>query len=78
MAHLSEETVKHLYDTFGDLKVLDDIIRHRAADDPPVPILAYPRFEHSVDDYERFTGQQLDHFVDGAVKYFVSLGLKPV
>jgi hypothetical protein len=78
MAHLSQEHVQHLYETFGDLKVLDDIIRHRAADNPPVPILGYPRFEHSVEDYERFTGKQLDRFIDGAVKTFISSGFKPV
>lgn len=78
MAHLSQEHVQHLYDTYGDLKVLDDIIRHRAADEPPVPILGYPRYEHSVDDYELFTGIQLDHFVDAAVKYLISQGFWPV
>ncbi|KAL9611869.1 MAG: hypothetical protein Q9167_003523 [Letrouitia subvulpina] len=74
MAHLSNEHVQHLYDTFGELRVLDDIIRHRAADEPPVPILGYPRYEHIVDDYELFTGKQLDHLIDGAVKYFISSG----
>ena len=78
MAHLSQEHVQHLYDTFGELKVLDDIIRHRAADDPPVPILGYPRSEHSVDVYEVFTGKQLDRFVDNAVKHFISSGFEPV
>lgn len=78
MSHLSQEHVQHLYDTFGELKVLDDVIRHRAADDPPVPILGYPRSEYSVDDYELFTGKQLDQFIDTAVKYFISLGFKPV
>lgn len=78
MAHLSQEHVQHLYETFGELKVLDDIIRHRAADDPPVPILGYPRYEHSVDDYELFTSKQLDYFVDAAVKHFISNGFWPV
>lgn len=78
MAHLSHERVLQLYQEFGELKVLDDIIRHRAADDPPVPILGYPRFKHSVDDYELFTGRQLDCFVDAAVKYFIKSGFEPV
>ena len=38
MSHLSPEHVQHLYDTFGELKVLDDIVRHRVA---PVPVLGY-------------------------------------
>lgn len=50
MSHLSRERVERLYQEFGELKVLDDIIRHRAADDPQLPILGYPRLEHSVDD----------------------------
>ncbi len=78
MSHLSQEYVQHLYDTFGELKVLDDVVRHRAADNPQVPILGYPRSEHSVDDYERFTGRQLDQFIDTAVKNFISSGLTPV
>ncbi|KAI1081037.1 hypothetical protein F5B20DRAFT_88812 [Whalleya microplaca] len=77
MAHLTQEHVQHLYDTFGEINVLDDIIRCRAADDPPVPILAYPRTYDSVDDYEFFTGKQLDQYVDSAVKNFIGLGLVP-
>lgn len=78
MAHLSHERVQQLYQEFGELKVLDDIIRHRAADHPPLPILGYPRFKHSVVDYELFTGKQLDLFVDATVKYFIRSGLEPV
>lgn len=78
MAHLSQECIQSLYDEFGELKVLDDIIRHRAADDVQVPILGYPRFEDSVDDYELFTGKQLDRFIDLAIEKLVSSGLKPV
>ena len=78
MAHLTPERVQHFYDAFGQLRVLDDIIRHRAADDPPAPILGYPRIEDNVHDYERFTGLQLDQFVDTAAKYFIESGLKPV
>lgn len=78
MAHLTQEYVDHLYNTFGDLKVLDDIIRHRAADEPPVPILGYPRYDDSVDDFEQFTGQQLDRFVDATCKHYLASGLKAV
>ena len=78
MAHLTEEHVQELYDTFGELRVLDDIIRYRAADDPPASILGYPKSEATVNEYENFTGKELDQFVDGAVKYFLESGLKPV
>ncbi|KAI9716320.1 MAG: putative NRPS-like protein biosynthetic cluster [Candelaria pacifica] len=77
MAHLTKEHVQELYDTFGELKVLDDIIQYRAVDEPPAPILGYPKSEDTVNEYENFTGKELDHFVDGAVKYFLELGLKP-
>jgi acyl-CoA synthetase (AMP-forming)/AMP-acid ligase II len=77
MAHLTQEHVQHLYNTFGDLKVLDDVIQHRAADSPPAPILGYPK-GHTADRFERFTGQQLDVFIDGAAKYFLALGLEAV
>ncbi|KAL8722184.1 MAG: hypothetical protein Q9225_001280 [Loekoesia sp. 1 TL-2023] len=77
MSHLSHKHVQHLYEEFGDLKVLDDIIRHRAADNPPVPILGYPRFEYSVDDYEVFTGRKLDEYIDTAAKRLIALGFAP-
>ena len=78
MSHLSPEHVQHLYETFGELKVLDDIVRHRAADEPPVPILGYPRSEYSVHDYEFFTGKQLDQFIDATMKHLISSGFTPV
>lgn len=78
MAHLTQKHVHYLYDTFGELKVLDDIIQHRAGDNHPSPILGYPRNEDRVDSYEQFTGHQLDHFIDAAVKYFIKSGLRPV
>ncbi|KAL3417971.1 NRPS-like enzyme (male sterility protein) [Phlyctema vagabunda] len=77
MAHLTPERVQELYDTYGELRVLDDIIRHRAGDNPPAPILGYPKNENNVDEYESFTGQQIDVFVDNAVKYYIKNGLKP-
>lgn len=78
MAPLSHQSVQALYDQFGELKVLDDVIQHRAADEIQVPILGYPRFEQSVDDYELFTGKQLSHFIDMAAEKLITLGLKPV
>ena len=77
MSHLSQEHLQNLYNTFGDLKVLNDIIRHRANDETQEPILGYPR-ENTVADYERFTGKELDLFVDAAVKKYLAAGLKPV
>ncbi|KAI0185904.1 putative NRPS-like enzyme [Xylaria flabelliformis] len=76
MAHLTQGHVRHLYREFGELVVIDDIIWHRAIDNPPTPILAYPKRADSAGEYEKFTGQQLNRFVDGAVKYFLACGLK--
>lgn len=78
MAHLTNERVKELYSTFGELKVLDDIIRYRAADADQVPILGYPRSDNDLSDYEKFTGRQLDFFVDGAANHLIAQGLEPV
>lgn len=78
MAHLTRQHVENLHKEYGELFVVDDIIRHRAADNSPAPILAYPRTPDSVDAYETFTGQQLDRLIDGAVKYFLDHGLKAV
>lgn len=77
MAHLTEEYIQQLYEEFGELRVLDDIVQHRAKDSPPAPILGYPTTD-SLSHYEQITGEQLDHFVDCAVKYFLEAGLKPV
>jgi hypothetical protein len=78
MAHLTPAHIQHLYETFGELRVLDDIIRHRAKDNPPANILGYPKIEDDVNVYESFTGKQIDTYVDRAVKYFLEQGLKPV
>lgn len=78
MAHLTQEYVQHLYDTYGELKVLDDIVRHRSQDDPPRPILGYPQFEQSVNEYELFTGKKLDLFVENAARKLLEAGLRSV
>ncbi|KAL8377355.1 hypothetical protein RB595_008167 [Gaeumannomyces hyphopodioides] len=76
MSQVTEEHIRRVYEEYGELKVLDDIIRHRGADDPPVPILGYPR-PGTVDDYETFTGKQVDCFVDAAAKLFMARGMEP-
>ena len=78
MSRLTQDRVQQLYQEYGDLKVLDDIIRYRAGDELQVPILGYPRYPDRINEYEGFTGRQLDSFIDGAVKRYLSLGLEPV
>lgn len=65
-------------DARRDLKVIDDIIWNRSLDDPQTPVLGYPKFDDRVDEYETFTGKQLNEFIDAAVHYFMDHGLKPV
>lgn len=78
MAHMTEDHINYLYKTFGKLNVLDDIIQFRKTDDVQSPILAYPKGEKSVADYEYFTAQELDRLIDGNVKQLIKLGLGPV
>ncbi len=62
----------------GEILILDDLIRQRAADSDQTPLLAFPKFERGITDYEKFTGQDLDRFIDQAAKYYVRCGLEPV
>lgn len=78
MSHLTRTYLSSLYDEYGELKVLDNIIRHRAKDSPPRPILGYPRTEDSVNDYKHFTSLELDNYIDGAARSFISGGLDSV
>jgi hypothetical protein len=60
------------------LCIFDDVIRERAEDEEQVPLIAYPRTKDGVDDYEFFTGKQLDTLVDGAAKVLMGMGVEPV
>lgn len=62
----------------GEILILDDLIRQRAADSDQTPLLAFPKSETGITDYEKFTGQDLDRFIDQAAKYYVRCGLDPV
>ena len=61
-----------------EILILDDLIRQRAADKDQVPLLAFPKSETGILDYEEFGGQTLDRFIDQAAKYYVNCGLGPV
>jgi len=78
VSHLTQDYVQKLYAEYGQLDVLDDIIANRAADSPPTAILGYPRHEGRVNEYEYFTGAQLDRYIDNAVKELIALGISPV
>lgn len=78
MSRVSPEYVNGLFEKFGRPYVLDDLIRLPAGDAEQVPILAYPKFENDPVNYEHFTGQDLDRFVDHAVKLLLARGFKAV
>ncbi|KUJ18954.1 putative NRPS-like enzyme [Mollisia scopiformis] len=56
----------------------DDVIRERAEDLEQVPLIAYPKTTDGVDDYEFFTGKELNRLVDGAAKALIGMGVQPV
>ncbi len=61
-----------------DIILSDDLLRLRAADKTQVPLLAFPKSERDVVDYEEFNGRDIDRFVDQAAKYYMQCGLQPV
>jgi hypothetical protein len=56
----------------------DQMIRQRALDTDQTPLIAYPKSQYGVADYETVSGQQLNRFVDGGAKALIKAGLKPV
>lgn len=61
-----------------NLKIFDELLLERAADSDQVPLIAYPKTKHGVDDYELFNGAQLNRLVDGAVKVLLAEGVESV
>lgn len=61
----------------SELLLLDDLLTVRAADREQVPLLAYPRNDYITTDFELFTAQDLDKFVDQAAKCYIQHGLLP-
>lgn len=70
-------STQDLIHRFGQLRMLDDLIRLRAADEMQVPILAYPSSEKDGFSYDYLTGQHLDRMVDDAVHALLDYGFKP-
>ncbi|CAG8948565.1 unnamed protein product [Penicillium salamii] len=71
----SSYAVGSLTEKFGQLHVLDDIIRLRAADDVQTPILAYPVPNSNAASYEHFTGQQLNAKINQTAATLIGDGL---
>ncbi|KAJ5179953.1 hypothetical protein N7492_003163 [Penicillium capsulatum] len=66
-----------LVQEFGQLHVLDDLIRVRAADVIQHPILAYPDSEKDAGSYAYYTGQDLDEMIDQTVAVLMKDGFQP-
>ena len=58
--------------------IADDLIQARAADKIQKPLLCFPRTERAVTDFETFTGNEIDRFVDHAAQFYRKQGLQPV
>lgn len=63
---------------FGQLRVLDDLIRLRAGDVIQRPILAYPSSDKDAASYRYYTGQDLDDMIDQTVTVLMNDGFQPV
>lgn len=74
----SSSTIDPLVQKFGQLHVLDDIIRLRASDAVQDPILAYPRSDQDAASYTYYTGQDLDEMINQAVTVLMKNGFEPV
>ncbi|KAJ5739998.1 hypothetical protein N7533_012782 [Penicillium manginii] len=66
-----------LIQKFGQLHVLDDLIRHRAADFVQQPILAYPNSAQDAASYSYYTGQDIDQMVDQIASGLMASGFQP-
>ena len=80
MATSGSSTNEHIPSSteLGEMLILDDLIRHRAADKDQLALLAFPKSERGILDYEELTGQQLDRFIDQAAKHYLRCGLERV
>lgn len=59
-------------------KTFDEVLLQRGVDADQNPLIAYPRTKHGADDYELFTGAQLNYLVDGAVRALFAEGVRAV
>ena len=61
---------------FSEFHLLHEVFRHRAADLHQGPLLAFPQQRH--DDFEYFTGKDLDRYVDCAAWVYEGKSLRTV
>ena len=74
----SIQIVEDNSESLGDFYLLDDVFKLRAADKIQIPLLAFPKSERAVAEFEYFTGQDMDRFIDVAAKHYQEVNLKAV
>lgn len=74
----SSSTTDPLIQKFGQLHVLDDLIRLRAADAIQDPILAYPNSDKDAASYSYYTGQDLDEMINQTLAVLLNRRFQPV
>lgn len=62
-------------DPLTGIYTIDDFLRIRAEEEPQVPILAYPRSELGLLDYDHFTARDLDRFGGNVARILTARGL---
>ncbi|KAL8734217.1 MAG: hypothetical protein Q9166_001703 [cf. Caloplaca sp. 2 TL-2023] len=60
----------------GEFILIDDLFKARAKDKVQRPLVAFPKSERGVSDFEYFTGRDLDRFVEHTAKHYLEVGLK--
>ncbi|KAL8680911.1 MAG: hypothetical protein Q9186_002923 [Xanthomendoza sp. 1 TL-2023] len=60
----------------GDFVLVDDLFKARAKDKLQRPLLAFPKSERGVSDFETFTGRDLDRFIEHVARYYMHADLK--
>ena len=56
---------------------IDELIRELGSDADQTPLIAFPKTELGVDDYEYFNGRDINHLVDGAVSQLLAGNITP-
>ncbi|KAL8958002.1 MAG: hypothetical protein Q9193_004858, partial [Seirophora villosa] len=60
----------------GEFVLIDDLFKARARDKIQTPLIAFPKSKRGISDFEFFTGQDLDRFIEHAARYYSQAGLR--
>lgn len=56
---------------------VDELVRELGSDADQTPLIAFPKTELGVDDYEYFNGRDINRLVDGAVSHLLARNITP-